>query len=278
MLITLKWKFIKYEIDFETWKAAKTRITDNPELQSEAQAGLDREDANFCQLKIKEAVAHLNDMLHRFVNFSNRTAGNDAITGLDKQWQFDLTFNGRRSINPDSLASEMHHYVAYYVLREWSKLALPDMHQAYDARCVEERERITTLVYRKDAPLLADIDEDAPVSPEMPYDKVRVVDVSEYTTPRALMPFADIYTYGGMPVQHIGLRDVSAGDHEMVICVKHMDGSERQSYMYYVYESDNDPNGWTFKDSFDPAEVSEEDKSDWQWVIDLMNDEWPAAE
>lgn len=62
------WKYIKYEIDQETWKDAKVRITGdaNAEILNEAQTGVDSFDVNYCYRKVEQGLMNLQDVLHKF--------------------------------------------------------------------------------------------------------------------------------------------------------------------------------------------------------------------
>lgn len=188
MNITLYWRYLKYDIDQETWKAAKCHITDDAlaEVLNEAQTGIDSFDHDFCQRKIEQALMGLQDSLHRFFLSYKRSSEPDPITeavtettvetvanrdedGLgskndagaddtlqrDQSWTIELQFDGRRNVNAKLLASELHKYVVLYVLQEWAKMALPVMEQNYVQRMILEEQRIKRIAYRKEPPVLA---------------------------------------------------------------------------------------------------------------------------
>lgn len=188
MDIKLYWKYLKYDIDQETWKAAKCHITDDAlaEVLNEAQTGIDTFDYHFCQRKIEQAMMGLQDALHRFfIMYTHATldkdeqhpgtvrpvddVGNRDEDGLgskndaqsddtlygDDYWIIKLQFDGRRNINSQLLATELHKYVVLYVLQEWAKMALPVMEQNYIQRMMLEEQRIKRIAYRKEPPVLA---------------------------------------------------------------------------------------------------------------------------
>ena len=222
MIIKLLWKYIKYEVDQETWKGAKVRITGdaNADVLNEAQTGVDAFDRNYCYRKIEQGLMNLQDVLHKFfVGFTSSyerplavgdrvsfeyqeetTYGyitsiyEDTITGatmctiriegeqgdihtpfdlddvtradeedgnnvLDNQseyWMFELTFDDRRNIDAQLLASELHKYLVFNVLQEWAKMALPAMAEDYKKRTEEEKNRVKAICYRKECPELDD--------------------------------------------------------------------------------------------------------------------------
>lgn len=180
MDITLLWTNLKYDIDQETWKAAKCHITEDSlaEVLNEAQTGIDTFDEHYCKRKIEQALMGLQDILHRFfVKYEHGTGTSDTAEGTpaddddrgdlntatadneleadDTEWVITLEFDGRRNINAKLLATELHKYVVLYVLQEWSKMALPVMEQNYMQRMTLEENRIKRIAYRKEPPVLA---------------------------------------------------------------------------------------------------------------------------
>lgn len=221
MEIKLGWKYIKYEIDQETWKSAKVRITGdaNAEVLNEAQTGIDQFDVNYCYRKVEQGLMNLQDILHKFfvgyrqekeapftigdkvkvvnggstvygiivsimpspppitdktytvqpdtggsritvVGTGNMTyaeeSGNNTLDNQSTYWLLDLVFDGRRNVDADLLASELHKYVVYNVLQEWAKMTLPNMAEEYKKRTQEEADRIKAICYRKEVPELDD--------------------------------------------------------------------------------------------------------------------------
>lgn len=188
MTITLKWPYIKYDVDQETWKTAKCHITDPAlaESQNEAQTGIDTFDIHYCKRKIEQALMNLQDLLHKFfvsyththyapdgeggtdpVYVTDPTSpdadgmgsddsedADDSLLADDEDWQINLSFDGRRNINAKLLASVLHKYVVLYILQEWAKMALPTMEQNYIQRGQLEEVRIKQICYRKEAPVL----------------------------------------------------------------------------------------------------------------------------
>lgn len=155
MNIDLEWKYLKYDIDSETWKAARVHITDktDPEIMNEAQSGTDQLDVDYCIRKCNQGVSNLLDVIHKFVT----VATTDQTNTLDRdttKWTISITFDGRRNIDSKALANTFHNYVVLNVLQEWAKMAIPDMENTYVQRMAEERLKIQRIVYRKEAPVL----------------------------------------------------------------------------------------------------------------------------
>ena len=154
--IKLNWKNLKYEIDYETFKAAAIHITENFELKDEAQTDGTDGDSDFCRTKVCEAVANLENIMHRYLVPSTDTNGNDSIDRTQSEWIIKLEYpnTSRRNYNIASLTSKCHRYVVALVLMEWSKLALPNMTEAYAGRMQQEEAGIKEIVYRKTPPTL----------------------------------------------------------------------------------------------------------------------------
>lgn len=220
MEIKLLWKYIKYEVDQETWKSAKVRITGdaNAEILNEAQTGVDQFDQNYCYRKVEQGLMNLQDILHKFfvsytpqyerplavgdhvayqyvdgsttvkgtgvisnINTSGSTtydvipdgetsalahdftsdqleriAGDNTLDNQSTYWIVNLQFDGRRNVDDSLLASELHKYVVFNVLQEWSKMAIPTIAEEYKKRTEEEANRVRAICYRKESPELDD--------------------------------------------------------------------------------------------------------------------------
>ena len=159
--ITLKWPYLKNEIDYETYKAAEISITE-PAVKGEAQSDNTNADADFCRAKIDAAVGNINEVMHRFFLVSTYEDYDNTLTRDRVSWEIDLQYmdSERRKINTDALTQMCHRYVVAYVLAEWCKLALPSLVQSYESRMESEVQRIERLVNRKEAPTLDDVHED----------------------------------------------------------------------------------------------------------------------
>ena len=159
--ISLEWKYIKYDIDQETYKAGNLFITgeENAEVRNEAQTGISDFDQNFCRRKIEQALLNLQEIMHKFFDTISRSAnneteeltGNALSTGTDK-WTISLNIGDRRQVDSYSLGNVMHKYIVLYVLQEWAKIALPALEKNYVERMLAEENRIKTIIYRKTEP------------------------------------------------------------------------------------------------------------------------------
>ena len=162
--LTLKWDWLKYDIDQETQKAAKCLITNDPsgEYVQEAQTADDQFDMDYCKRKITEGCMKLQDVLHQFFTDITIKNGNTPIT-LDNtdtllhtatQWIITLdNFGTRRNVNSTLLTNELHQYVVLYVLQEWCKMTHPTMEKNYLERLVDEETRVKNICYRKEVPV-----------------------------------------------------------------------------------------------------------------------------
>lgn len=153
--ITLNWSTIKNEIDYETYKAAEISITDVV-AKGEAKSDNTNADIDFCLTKIESAVGNLEEIMHKHFLTVTVDSINNNITRSNRTWSLNLFYpdSSRRRINMQSLRSMCHHYVAAYVLAEWSKLATPTLTPGYQERMTSEIEAIDRLVNRKEAPTL----------------------------------------------------------------------------------------------------------------------------
>lgn len=176
--IKLYWSRLKYDIDQETYKAAKVQITgdENAELRNEAQTGMDTFDAHYCKRKIEEGILNLQHSMHKF--FVSVTRDEDDKQTEDEEqtevasvetseasnkidldnttWTLEFDFDARRAVNESGLAVAIHRYIVLNILQEWTKIAMPAMESNYLQRLLAEENRIKSIAYRKEAPILAD--------------------------------------------------------------------------------------------------------------------------
>lgn len=154
--IILNWTNLKYEIDYETYKAAAVNITENVEVRGEAQSDNTNGDSDFCRTKIEAALANLESRMHRYMVFAGTQEGTDDLNRKTKQWTMTIAYadSSRRNFNVSSLTSKCHRYVVDYVLQEWAKLTMPTLVEGYVSRMNAEIADIETIVYRKEAPVL----------------------------------------------------------------------------------------------------------------------------
>jgi hypothetical protein len=180
MEIRLHWKYLKYSIDIETWKSAKTHITTQSDVEkleqlSEAQSGEDKCDVNFCMMKVEESFVNLHDILHKFFIGWSEEVGKDAdadnaFTDLirttydenenetdteipdDKGWSIKLAFGKRRNVEARLLAMAIHRFVVCHVLQEWAKIAANGLEDDYVSRMESEANRLREIAYRKEVP------------------------------------------------------------------------------------------------------------------------------
>ena len=164
MDITLKWAWLKYDIDQETQKTAKCLITDDPtgERTTEAQTANDQFDMDYCKRKITESCMKLQDVLHTFFTdikvYDNSDTevlmnADDSLLHTATKWVITLdNFGSRRNVNSTLMANELHQYVVLYVLQEWCKMTHPTMEKNYHERLVNEELRVKNIAYRKEVP------------------------------------------------------------------------------------------------------------------------------
>lgn len=171
--ITLYWNHIKYDIDQETFKAAKVQIMgdENAEVRNEAQTGEAIFDVYYCKRKVEEALVGVKHILHRFFATMTRVVpssipgsegsletgeeNSDKFFKKTSAWELYFVFDGRRAVNADALAHEIHKYVVLNVLQEWSKIAMPTMEKNYYERLIAEENRIKAMCFRKEEPILS---------------------------------------------------------------------------------------------------------------------------
>lgn len=163
MDITLKWDWLKYDIDQETMKAGKCIITGDVsgDLTAEAQTDDSEFDIDYCKRKVTEGCLKAEDTLHKFFrgldvyadgNVINLSSDNTLLHNAE-EWVISLDgFGDRRNVDSKLLAGELHQYVILYVLQEWCKIALPQMEKDYLERFAAEDARIRSIIYRKKEP------------------------------------------------------------------------------------------------------------------------------
>lgn len=164
--IKLYWNYLKFDIDQETFKAAKVQITgdENAEIRNEAQTGITDFDKYYCIKKIEEAIVGVRHILHKFFSSVTRTEpsgtsetivdDSDQYLKNVQYWELAFEFDGRRSVDSEGLAHEIHKYVVLNVLQEWSKIAMPTMEKNYYERLIVEENRIKAMCFRKEEPTL----------------------------------------------------------------------------------------------------------------------------
>lgn len=165
--IKLYWNYLKFDIDQETFKAAKVQITgdENAEIRNEAQTGITDFDKYYCIKKIEEAIVGVRHILHKFFSSVTRTEpsgtsetivdDSDQYLKNVQYWELAFEFDGRRSVDSEGLAHEIHKYVVLNVLQEWSKIAMPTMEKNYYERLIAEENRIKAMCFRKEEPILS---------------------------------------------------------------------------------------------------------------------------
>lgn len=157
MKITLEWEYLKYDIDSETWKSAKSRITEPAmaEIKSEAQTGGDPLDMDYCVRKIEQGMSKIAELSHKFI-IPDKTNATNVLTDIEGNPRFEILIevSERNSLNSHLLASTIHNYVVLNVLHEWAKMMLPSMEQTYANRMTDERNNIMRIIYRKEPPKL----------------------------------------------------------------------------------------------------------------------------
>lgn len=227
MKIVIYWRQLKNGIDQETYKVAKTKITNVEQLETayEAQTDDGQFDSTYCLRRIQEGLEVIGDVLHKFwkkltpvstkmenpanvekgdtIEFNDSTvkhegivtmvlprpgdtrqfrvtSGDDTYTvdeddfvrivkkgelnnKLDTTitaWEVELSFDERRQkINEMLFTSELNHYLELNVLSEWSKIAMPaGMEQSYATRLAACVTNIRRVAYRKEEPLLDDVE------------------------------------------------------------------------------------------------------------------------
>ena len=169
MDITLKWDWLKYDIDQETQKSGKCLITNDPsgELTMESQTVDDQFDMDYCKRKITEGCMKLQDALHKFFTSFKVYNGNEEIPIGDDdtllheatKWVVTLdNFGSRRKVNSTLMANEMHQYMSLYVLQEWCKMTNPTMEKNYYDRFINEELRLKNIAYRKEVPVRPTVD------------------------------------------------------------------------------------------------------------------------
>lgn len=95
-----------------------------------------------------------------FVRIVNKGELNNKLDTTTTAWELELSFDERRQrINEKLFVSELNHYLELNVLSEWSKIALPaGMEQDYISRQTVCETNIRRIAFRKEEPLLDDID------------------------------------------------------------------------------------------------------------------------
>lgn len=165
MIITIKRNYLKLEVDTETRKAGFFQINqDNQEALNEAQLGSEFSDTAYFDRKCEEGISALVDILHKFiVSCNEETADNDgtannALPSNLKTWVLTLTFDGRRSIVPSTLANLCHKFIVYNMLYSWAVMAYPALVGEYREQRRIVQLDIQRIVYRKEPPVLEEED------------------------------------------------------------------------------------------------------------------------
>lgn len=120
-MITLQWKYIKYDIDLWTWKNSEFTINEEIPKHMAQTDGTDG-NKNFVLKATEKAIAHLKELLDERIN---RVIG-DATNVLTNtnEWKFELN-EGNYLTDTSVLASLMHAYVVKSILADWSKIFAP---------------------------------------------------------------------------------------------------------------------------------------------------------
>lgn len=126
-MIGLKWSDIAYDIDQQTWRLAKVRITDD-ELADSAQTdeGESVRDAvmRFAEEGNAELRVLLEDRLKKSANGSDSSLNDNLVN-----WVYQ--FADGVDIDERSMALLMHRFVVSHVLWKWCRIYMPDTAEAY---------------------------------------------------------------------------------------------------------------------------------------------------
>ena len=95
-----------------------------------------------------------------FVRITEKGNQNNKLDTTITAWEVELSFDERRQkVNKMLFASELNHYLELNVLSEWSKIALPaGLEEDYVARLTACETNIRRIAYRKEEPLLDDVE------------------------------------------------------------------------------------------------------------------------
>lgn len=161
--ITLFANQLVYDIQTETRKSGFFQINqDNPEALNEAQLGSEQSDTDYIVRRCQQGVDSLLDVFHKFVSkaeiyetASSKKTGlekdDDKITDIEK-WVLALSFDGRRNIFADGLASTCHRYVEYHALYNWAVMTTPKLANEYLGQMQACELEIQKMVYHKEPP------------------------------------------------------------------------------------------------------------------------------
>jgi hypothetical protein len=150
-MIELKWNEIRYDVDQQTWRLAKIRITDD-ELRDLAQSDGRQSPKDVVLRSAEEGNALLRSLLSSRLAVTESVVGNDALNQQTESWIYTLK-DGAYKTDERSLAILMHRFVVAYALYRWSILFYPDSVSVFSSEMAEAESKIKEEAYNSSAPL-----------------------------------------------------------------------------------------------------------------------------
>jgi hypothetical protein len=147
-MITINWKDIRYDVDQQTWRLAKIRISDD-ELRDDAQSDGRQSPMDVVRRASEEGNALLCQILSTRISPVGWCAADDSLG--EGGWSYFVN-DGPYMTDERSLAILMHRYVVAYVLYRWSILFYPDSVSLFSSEMAEAERRIKEGAYNSSAP------------------------------------------------------------------------------------------------------------------------------
>lgn len=143
-MVELRWSDIVYDIDQQTWRLAKVRITDD-ELADSAQTDEGESVRDAVMRFAEEGNAELRVLLEDRLNGSANGSDSSLCDNL-VSWMYQ--FAEGVDIDERSMALLMHRFVVSHVLWKWCRIYMPDTAETYNQDKAEAGAGIKNLAWK----------------------------------------------------------------------------------------------------------------------------------
>jgi hypothetical protein len=141
-MITIKWKDIRYDVEQQTWRLAKMRITD-AELKDDAQADQDTSPNDVVLRFAEEGNAKVHALLlPRIIKYGS-VLSDDSLDKSITAWEYMVD----KCIDERSVAILIHKFVVSYILYKWSQIYFPDSTQAFATDMADAEQALNKETY-----------------------------------------------------------------------------------------------------------------------------------
>ena len=141
-MITIRWKDIRYDVEQQTWRLAKMRITD-AELKDDAQADQDTSPNDVVLRFAEEGNAKVHALLlPRIIKYGS-VLSDDSLDKSITAWEYMVD----KYIDERSVAILIHKFVVSYILYKWSQIYFPDSIQAFATDMADAEQALNKETY-----------------------------------------------------------------------------------------------------------------------------------